>query len=54
MTATQINAFVSWYNSCGANQPVYTISKNYNLKPFTSRKDYMPYNKIAFFEVMEY
>ncbi|SHK78899.1 fibronectin type III domain-containing protein [Desulforamulus aeronauticus] len=52
LTMSEINAFINWYNSRTA--PYYTISKNYNLGPFQSRKDYIVQDKIVNFEVMEY
>ncbi|MFZ5644512.1 MAG: hypothetical protein ACOY46_13060 [Bacillota bacterium] len=56
LTMTEINSFVNWYNGCagGSGNQCYVISKNYNMGPFTSRKEYLAYNKISSFEVMEY
>lgn len=38
----------------GGGSPYYTISKSYNVGPFLGRKDYIVFDKILSFEVMEY
>lgn len=54
MTTDQRYAFTAWYSSGAASRPSFVIDKNYNLGPFTSRKDYLAYDQISSFEVMEY
>lgn len=56
MTGSEITAFIDWYNgrAGGSGTPYYVIDKNYNKGPFTSRKDYIVFDKILNFEVMEY
>ena len=53
MSMSEVEAFISWYNSDTGNA-TYTIDKNYNVGPFVSRKDYIVHDKIMCFEVMEY
>ncbi|MEW6181641.1 MAG: LamG-like jellyroll fold domain-containing protein [Bacillota bacterium] len=56
LTASELNSFTSWFdNRANGTGPMrYTISKNYNLGPFTSRKDNIIFDKICSFEVKEY
>lgn len=56
LTMTQVHAFINWFEgrSNGIGSPFYTINKNYNVGPFSSRKDYIVYDKILTFEVNEY
>lgn len=56
LTKTQINDFITWYNNryTGTGLPYYTFNKDFNLGPFQSRKDYLVFDKIQNFEVMEY
>lgn len=56
MTGSEITAFIDWYNgrAGGYGTPYYIIDKKYNKGPFTSRKDYIVFDKIQNFEVMEY
>lgn len=54
LTMDEINNFISWYNSRAAISPTFIISKAYNKGPFKSRKDYIVFDKICNFEVMEY
>ncbi len=53
MSMSEVEAFISWYNS-GTGNEIYTINKHYNVGPFVSRKDYIVHDKIMCFEVMEY
>jgi len=56
LTMTEINAFISWYDGkvAGTGTNYYIISKNFNLGPFQTRKDYIVFDKIMIFEVMQY
>lgn len=56
LTKAQINDFITWYNNraTGTGLPHYTFNKTFNLGPFQSRKDYLVFDKIQNFEVMEY
>lgn len=56
LTKYQINDFITWYNNraSGAGLPHYTFNKTFNLGPFQSRKDYLVFDKIQNFEVMEF
>lgn len=53
MSMTEVEEFMEWCNSDNA-EPYYTINKDYNVGPFTSRKDYIAHDKIMCFEVNEY
>ena len=56
LTMAEINTFIAWYdnraNSVGPAR--YIVNKSYNKGPFVSRKDYLIFDKIQNFEVMEY
>ena len=56
LTMTEVNAFISWYDSksSGNGQGYYTFNKTFHLGPFLSRVDYITYDKIQNFEVMQY
>jgi hypothetical protein len=54
MSMDEINKFVQWCDSKAASNPSYVIYKDYNIGPFKNRKDYIVYEKISNFEVMEY
>jgi len=54
LSSSQITAFITWYESKGSSTPYYLFNKTYNLGPFTSRKNYVAFDKIIDFEVMEY
>ncbi len=56
MTSADINNFINWYNTraTGVGIEYYIIDKNYNKGPFISRKEYIVFDKISSFEVMEY
>ena len=56
LSTTEVNDFINWYEDRGGDigKPYYTIEKDYNIGPFTSRKDYLAFDKILQFEVMEY
>ena len=56
LSTDEINSFITWYNnrSTGVGLPHYTFNKDFNLGPFQSRKDYLVFDKIQNFEVMEY
>lgn len=54
----EVDNFKTWYNNKDAGvtgiSPTYEINKTYNKGPFISRKEYIVFDKIASFEVMEY
>ncbi|AHF10631.1 MULTISPECIES: SPRY domain-containing protein [Dehalobacter] len=56
LTMTQVNDFINWYDGRteGTGRNYYIMNKNFNLGPFQSRKDYLVFDKIMNFEVMEY
>ncbi len=54
MTAAEFSAFTTWYSSGAVKTPAYSFAKTYNVGPFTSRTDYLAYNMISDFEVMDY
>ena len=56
LTMSEVNAFISWYDSksSGNGQGYYTFNKTFHLGPFLSRVDYITYDKIQNFEVMQY
>jgi len=54
MPFSDVNAFLSWINSEGTENPVYTIGKDCNLGPFSGRDEYLIYDKISSFEVLQY
>ncbi|QZY56729.1 SPRY domain-containing protein [Crassaminicella profunda] len=56
LSASEVNEFISWYNkrSSGSGNAYYIINKDFNKGPFKSRKDYIAFDKISQFEVMEY
>jgi hypothetical protein len=56
LSMDEINAFITWYNTraTGTGLPHYIFNKDFNLGPFQSRKDYLVFDKIQNFEVMEY
>ena len=53
---SEVNNFIDWYDSkaAGNGQGYYTISKTFNLGPFMTRTDYLTFDKIQNFEVMQY
>ncbi|SHH83886.1 hypothetical protein SAMN02745823_01126 [Sporobacter termitidis DSM 10068] len=54
LSADQISDFIAWYNGNAADSPSYVFNKTYNLGSLASRRDYIAFSKIAFFEVMAY
>lgn len=54
LTASQINAFIAWYNGNTSGSGSYMFNKTYNVGTLTSRKEYVAFSKIAYFEVMAY
>lgn len=55
LSMTEVNAFISWYNSkaTGVGQPYYCIDTT-PLAPYTSRTDYLIFDKIVCFKVNQY
>ncbi len=56
LSMTEVAAFINWYDSrtSGSGLGYYTINKTFNLGPFLTRVDYITYDKIQNFEVMQY
>jgi hypothetical protein len=56
LSMDEINDFIKWYDNraTGTGLPHYTFNKDFNLGPFLSRKDYLVFDKIQNFEVLEY
>ncbi|WP_240927521.1 hypothetical protein [Paenibacillus thiaminolyticus] len=57
LSMDEVNAFIAWYENkqAGTGTASYAIDKHNNNKgPFSSRKDYVIYDKILTFEVNEY
>ena len=56
LTMTEINEFIDWYDSkaSGNGQGYYTFNKTFKLGPFVNRVDYITFDKIQNFEVMQY
>lgn len=56
LTSSEVDSFIEWYNNRadGRGKETYMFEKDFNKGPFTSRKDYVAFNKIQSFEVMEY
>ncbi|MGW8958627.1 discoidin domain-containing protein [Paenibacillus sp. NPDC055715] len=57
LSMKEVNDFISWYEGkqSGSGSASYAINKHDNNKgPFSSRKDYMLYDRILTFEVSEY
>ncbi|MCT4593078.1 MAG: LamG domain-containing protein [Anaeromicrobium sp.] len=51
ITMTQVKKFLDWYEN---GKGYYVIEKNHNMGPFVIRKDYLAFDKIMQFEIMEY
>jgi hypothetical protein len=57
LSKKELNAFIAWYDAkdAGRGPSFFSIDKHNNNKgPFSSRKDYVIFNKILTFEVSEY
>ncbi|URJ42205.3 fibronectin type III domain-containing protein [Paenibacillus polymyxa] len=57
LSMKEVNDFISWYEGkqAGSGSASYAVNKHDNNKgPFSSRKDYMLYDRILTFEVSEY
>lgn len=57
LSMKEVNDFIAWYEGkqAGSGSASYAINKHDNNKgPFSSRKDYMLYDRILTFEVNEY
>lgn len=52
LSADEVKKFVDWYN--GNTSPSYAMTKNYNVKPFNSRTEFISHDKVSSFEVNEY
>ncbi|MDG0053107.1 hypothetical protein MMB75_05390 [Paenibacillus sp. P2(2022)] len=57
LSKKELNAFIAWYDAkdAGRGPSFFAIDKHNNNKgPFSTRKDYVIFNKILTFEVSEY
>ena len=57
LSMKEVNDFISWYEAkqAGSGKASYAIDKHNNNKgPFSSRKDYILYDRVLTFEVSEY
>ncbi|MFB5763844.1 bacterial surface protein [Paenibacillus medicaginis] len=57
LSMEKVNDFISWYENkqAGSGAASYAINKHdNNIGPFSSRKDYVLYDRILMFEVSEY
>lgn len=56
LSADQVTTFLAWYDerSSGTGPAYYVFDKAYNVGPFLSRKEYIAFDKIASFEVMDF
>ncbi|MCX8130132.1 MAG: discoidin domain-containing protein [Clostridia bacterium] len=58
MSAAEIDAFLNWYdnkeNGVAGTKSYFPIKKNYNVKPFLNRIDYIIFSKIQDFEIKDY
>jgi len=56
LSMDDVDTFIEWYEDRGDGNgdSYYAFSKDYNAGPFVSRTDYIAYDKILQFEVMEY
>ncbi|WP_068499075.1 hypothetical protein [Paenibacillus kribbensis] len=57
LSMKEVNGFIDWYEAkqAGSGKASYAINKHDNNKgPFSSRKDYMLFDRILTFEVSEY
>ncbi|WP_312522749.1 hypothetical protein [Anaerospora sp.] len=56
LAKTEVDSFINWYNTrdAGSGSPYYTFSKPFDLGPFESRTDYLVFDKIQDFEIMEF
>lgn len=52
LSMTEVDKFITWFNS--NSSPSYAITKNYNVKPYTKKTEYLAHDKISSFEVNEY
>ncbi|MGV7118901.1 fibronectin type III domain-containing protein [Paenibacillus kyungheensis] len=57
LNITEVNDFINWYETkqAGSGKAAFAVNKHNNNKgPFSSRKDYIIFNRILNFEVNEY
>jgi hypothetical protein len=56
LSMSDVEDFIDWYEDRADDRgkPYYIVEKDYNIGPFESRKDYLVFDKILQFEVMEY
>lgn len=56
LSMSEVTDFINWYSlkDNGSGDAFYIFEKLYNDGPFTSRNEYITFNSIIYFEVMEY
>lgn len=54
LTGDELSDFLTWYDANGEGKAYYTFTVKGNVVPFKSVKNYIPYNKILYFDVKEY
>lgn len=56
LNSTEVNSFVEWYDniSSGLGKAYFIFDKPFGKGPYESRKEYISYDKIMKFEIMEY
>jgi hypothetical protein len=54
VNADQLSSFNTWYSNGGSSSPTFVINQDYNLGPFTNRSEYLVFNEISDFEVLNY
>lgn len=56
LSSIEVEDFIDWYNdrADGRGKETYMFEKDFNMWPFSARKDYVAFSKIQSFEVMEY
>ncbi|MPN00527.1 hypothetical protein SDC9_147722 [bioreactor metagenome] len=56
LTMDEVNAFLNWYDAkaSGGTVKQYYIFNHNITGPFTSRRDYIVFDKIIDFEIMQY
>jgi alpha-tubulin suppressor-like RCC1 family protein/fibronectin type 3 domain-containing protein len=56
LSVAEIELFLQWYDSTASGSGIgyYVFDKTYNLGPFTSRQEYVIFDKILYFEIDYY
>lgn len=54
LTGDELSDFLTWYDANGEGKAYYTFTVKGSVVPFKGIKNYIPYNKILYFDVKEY